>query len=681
MNIQTLVLILIAAILALGLVLFQYYYRTKRRDKQSFVLSFLRFLALFGTLLLLINPKFTKEEFTVEKPDLILLMDNSSSIKSTDGAIQATSILKEIEENGSLAERFNIKKYNFGTGLSDSDSLNFTEKNTDITKALSTMDNLFAQQSGAIVLLTDGNQTLGQDYDFYKGRQKFPVFPVALGDTTRYEDLHIDRVNFNKYAFLKNKYPIEVHVSYDGDREVSTQLKVSVDGKALFNESIRLSKSQNSKVVQIQLTAESVGLKNIQLALSPLKEERNTVNNKRDIAVEVIDEKTNIAIIYSVLHPDLGTLKKALESNGQRSVSFLKSPVKSMDLKDVDLLILFQPNSSFQEIYKFIDNTKISTFTITGSKTDWRFLNKVQDNFTKKSYNQTEEILPILNSGFPLFNISDFSIFNFPPLEGNLGEITFQKKHEVLLGQQIRGVALNQPLLAVYSEENGSVGGRGAVLFGENIWKWRMQSFRNDQNFKNFDELLGKLVLYLTTIKPKSRLMLDYKPIYDGSNTAKITATYFDGAFVFDANANLVIKLKEKENGTSKEIPMLLQQDYYEADLSDLPAGRYDFTVSVKNENLSKSGSFTISDFDVEQQFLSTDYKKLKRLALNTDGRLYFPSETKTLIQELNGDARFVPIQRGRENVVSLIDFRILLGIIVAALSTEWFIRKFNGLI
>src|SRR5690606_32150419 len=99
MNIQTLVLILIAAILALGLVLFQYYYRTKRRDKQSFVLSFLRFLALFGTLLLLINPKFTKEEFTVEKPDLILLMDNSSSIKSTDGAIQATSILKEIEEN------------------------------------------------------------------------------------------------------------------------------------------------------------------------------------------------------------------------------------------------------------------------------------------------------------------------------------------------------------------------------------------------------------------------------------------------------------------------------------------------------------------------------------------------------------------------------------------------------
>ncbi len=175
--------------------------------------------------------------------------------------------------------------------------------------------------------------------------------------------------------------------------------------------------------------------------------------------------------------------------------------------------------------------------------------------------------------------------------------------------------------------------------------------------------------------------MLDYSPIYDGSSNALITATYFDETFIFDANANLVIKLKEKDTGISKEVPMLLQKDYYETDLSDLPAGQYDFTATVKNENLSKSGSFTISDFDVEQQFQSTNYKKLERLANAAGGQLYFPSEIQTLIKQLDGDARFVPVQRGRENVVSLIDFRILLGIIVTALSAEWFIRKFNGLI
>ncbi len=442
MSVQTVLLVILAAIISLGLVLFQYYFKVKRRDKLGFILSFLRFLALFGTLLLLINPKFTKKEFTVEKPDLVILADNSSSISNGEGSSQIVSILKEFEGNGQLAERFNIKKYNFGATLTDSDSLTFSEKNTDIAKALSTVDNLFARQTGAIMLLTDGNQTLGEDYEFYKGRQNLPVFTVAIGDTTRYEDLHIDRVNYNKYAFLKSKYPLEVHVSYDGGKEVTTQLKIFVDGKTVFNENLKLSSVQNSKVLQIQLPAESIGLKNISLILSPLKNEKNTVNNKRDIALEVIDEKTNVAIIYSVLHPDLGALKDAIESNGQRSVSFLKPTAKITELKGVDLIILYQPNSSFHEIYKYIDNTKISTFTITGPKTDWRFLNRVQDNFTKKSYSQAEEILPILNSGFPVFNISDFSISNFPPLESNLGEITFQNKHEVLIGQQIRGEEL-----------------------------------------------------------------------------------------------------------------------------------------------------------------------------------------------------------------------------------------------
>jgi len=560
MSFQTVLLIILAAIISLGLVLFQYYFKTKRRDKLGLILSFLRFLALFGTLLLLINPKFVKKEFTVEKPDLILLADNSSSINTSDATPQVISVLKEMEEDGPLSERFNIKKFNFGTGLTDLDSLTFSEKNTDITKALSTVDNLFARKTGAIILLTDGNQTLGRDYEFYEGRQKLPIFPVAVGDTAHYEDLHIDLVNFNKYAFLQNKYPIEVHISYDGEKDITTQLKVSVDGKIESDKNIRLSKSQNNSVIQLQLPAESIGLKNISLVLTSLKDEKNTANNKRNIAVEVIDEKTNVAIVYSVLHPDLGALKKAIESNGQRSVSFLKPTVKPDELKTVDLFVLYRPNSSFREIYNHIDNTKTSTFTITGPNTDWGFLNKVQGNFTKKSYNQAEEVQPTLNSGFSVFNISDFSILDFPPLQGTLGEVTFQKKYEVLLGQQIRGEDLDQPLLAVYGGKNSSDDGRGAVLFGGNIWKWRMQAFRNDGNFKNFDDFLGKLVLYLTTTKPKARLMLDYKPIYDGSTNARITATYFDGTFVFDANANLAITYKEKRTGISKEMPMLLQK-------------------------------------------------------------------------------------------------------------------------
>jgi hypothetical protein len=188
------------------------------------------------------------------------------------------------------------------------------------------------------------------------------------------------------------------------------------------------------------------------------------------------------------------------------------------------------------------------------------------------------------------------------------------------LGQRVKGVELNQPLLAVMGNDTE----REAVLFGENSWKWRMQSFRNDQSFKNFDDFIGKIILYLSSNRSRERLTLDYSSVYPGSGTAKISATYFDKTYVFDANATIDLTLKNTETEALTEMPMLLKGGYYEADLGNLAQGSYDFTVSVRNENLSKSGSFTILDFDVEKQLVSTDYQKLARLAQNTDGKPYF---------------------------------------------------------
>ncbi|HZJ21129.1 MAG TPA: VWA domain-containing protein, partial [Pricia sp.] len=394
-------------------------------------------------------------------------------------------------------------------------------------------------------------------------------------------------------------------------------------------------------------------------------------------AVEVIDEKTDIAIISNLLHPDIGALKKAIESNEQRSVSVKKPNINIKQFDDVDLFILYQPDASFKTVYDYIQRKKANIFTITGTQTDWNFLNTVQKGFSKNSYNQAEEVFPTLNSGFALFNINDFSIQDFPPLNSNLGEIQLDTSGEILLTQRIKGAELDQPLLAVIGKDTQ----REAVLFGENSWKWRMQSFRNEQNFKNFDEFIGRLVLYLSTNTSKERLTSEYSSVYAGNSTAKITATYFDETYVFEANATIDLKLKNTGTEVVTEMPMLLKGSYYESDLSNLAPGKYDFTVSVRNENLSKSGSFTILDFDVEKQLVTTDYQKLGRLAKNTGGEVYFPSQIETLLSDLSKDNSFLPIQKGEQNTVPLIDFRWLLALIALALVAEWFIRKYNGLL
>ena len=126
---------------------------------------------------------------------------------------------------------------------------------------------------------------------------------------------------------------------------------------------------------------------------------------------------------------------------------------------------------------------------------------------------------------------------------------------------------------------------------------------------------------------------------------------------------------------------MLLKNNSYEADLSSLSSGNYDYTVIVTGENISRSGSFSILDYDVEQQLLNADVTKLRQVATNTEGKAYFMNQNSILIRDLIEDQRYQAIQKSKENIVSLIDWKYLLAIIIFLLAVEWFMRKYNGLI
>ncbi|WP_299534216.1 VWA domain-containing protein [Ulvibacterium sp.] len=677
MNTRTALLVIAAVILALVIVLFQYRSGFKESNNLYFPLALLRFIALFGVLVLLINPKFTKEEYNLEKTDLVLLSDNSMSVRASADTV--LSVTKTISENKGISDKFRVMPFGFGTALAASDSLSFTETHTDIGKAIASLKDIYkgSDKNMVILLTTDGNQTKGEDYGYLLENDKVPIYPIVIGDTTRYEDLRIERANANTFAFLKNKYPIELYITYEGSRTVESTLNVSINGKKAHRENVEFTPLNNTKVITVLATAETVGAKTIEIEIDPLENERNRFNNKKSLGLEVIDEKTNVTIVSAKNHPDIGTLKKAIESNEQRSVSIRKPEVPINELDNTNVFILYEPNSSFLPIYKYIQQRKTNCFTVCGANTDWNFLNEIQANYSKDAYGEQEEILPVLNKGFGIFDISEFIVENLPPLEGELGEILISSPHEVVLGQNIKGVELDEPLLAVIFKDQA----KEVVLFGENLWKWRMQSYRDNKNFQNFDGIIGKIILYLSSNTSRNRLDVDHDLIYQGSDGARISARYFDEAFEMDRNASLILKIQGKGNNLIKEIPMLLKDSFYEADLSDLPPGEYIFTVLVADENLSSSGSFTILDFNVEQQFLSSDYKKLNQLAVDSQGKLFFPSNIGALVKELMEDPRFSPVQKSKENVVSLIDFRILLMLIAAALSVEWFIRKYNGLI
>ncbi|MBJ7882666.1 VWA domain-containing protein [Gelidibacter salicanalis] len=677
MQTETLLYIILAGIIALSLALFQYVYKSKKRTKVTLLLTFLRFTTLFAVFLLLINPKFDKTTYYNEKPHLVVAVDNSESIRFLDqhqNTIDLVALLKASEE---LNDQFNVEFYSFGKDANPLSKLTFDDKQTNPTVILDRLSQVYGNSIAPLIMVTDGNQTYGNDYEYATQKYRQPIFPIILGDTTRYTDLKIEQLNVNKYAYFKNNFPLEIIAVYNGKEDVNSQLTITSGNTTVFSQNLTFTQNQSSRIVTLSLPANSSGVHTYKAELTPLSNEKNTINNVKNFAVEVIDRKTNVAIISDMLHPDLGALKKAIESNEQREATILK-PSEFINLSvDFQQAILYQPNNNFKEVYGVLENLKINTFTILGTKTKWPELNNLQSDFQQTITNQYEYYQSALNSNYTPFIVDDLNFSDFPPLQTEFGPTAFSMPIETILYKTVNGIQLQEPLLLTY-EVNQK---RAAVLNGEGIWRWRAQSYLNDKSFHNFDNFIGKIIQYLNSNQRRNRLNVSYESFYDGNDNIVITAQFFNKNYEFDSAANLEMTVTNKATKQSLALPFILKQTNYQVDLSGMEAGDYVFTVKTKNENFLSSGAFKILEYNVEQQFLNANVSKLQNLADNSQGTAYFIDDSSIIIDQLLKDERFATIQKSTKKVVPLINWTFLLAIIALSLSSEWFIRKYNGLI
>ncbi|GGZ69337.1 VWA domain-containing protein [Algibacter mikhailovii] len=669
--------IVIAGIIAFLLARFQYLNKQKSVSKRYMLFIFLRCIAIFAILLLIINPTFNKTSFSIEKPNLVLAIDNSSSIKYLGHENGATTLINELRNNSSLNEKFDLNIYSFGKDLKSSDSITFSENQTNISQAFEQLSQVYYQSIAPTLLLTDGNQTYGNDYEMYAKTYNQPIFPIILGDTITYIDLKIQQLNVNKYTFLNNKFPVEAILNYTGTKTINTRFQLKFNDKVIHEQPISFSKNENSKIINITLPANKVGVLNLEASIQPLENERNKINNSKKFAIEVLSQKTKIAIISDIAHPDIGAFKKSLESNEQRLIEILEPNSDLANLTDFQLYILYQPNRKFDKVIEFIKSQKQNALFVVGSKTDLNFLNRISKNYSFDITNQYENYQAELNTNYAPFLIDDIDFQSFPPLYSNYGDVNFIRPVESILNKTINGLSLNTPLLATI-EDNGI---REAIFLGENIWQWRAQSYLNEDSFELFDKFLGKVIQYLASNTLKSRLNIDYQSFYDGNSNLIIKAEYFDKNYAFDNRETLTITVVDEQTKEKKVFPLVLKYNYYQVDLSNLPASKYSFKIETSGSKISKTGSFTVLDFNVEQQFINANVNKLKKLATNSEGKEYFISGTNTLVEDLLIDSRFVPIQKSNKKDIPLIDWKYLLAIIALALGAEWFLRKYHGLI
>lgn len=674
MDITTILFIIIAVIAALAIAVFQYFYKLKSTSNITVLLTFIRFLGIFSMLLLLINPKIENEELEIVKPKLYVAIDNSSSVKFLKNDANVVSLLDEIRSNSALNDKFKIDYFSFDSKLDVLDSLNFKVNRTNIREALVSLDALHKDKT-AVMLVTDGNQTLGADYTYHKS--KGTIFPIIVGDTVKHIDLEVSKLNANSYSFLGNNFPVEIFLNYNGTTSVNSILTVKTGNTTVFRENISLNGEKNSEQVIFNVEASKVGVMNYTATLTPLNEEKNKINNRKNFSVEVIDEQSQIAIIADIKHPDLGMYKRAIESNKQRKVVYLNSSVATSELASYQLVILYQPTNSFKNVFEALEQKEMNTFIITGTQTDWTFLNNIQGYFSKSVISQTENYTADFNNDYSAFVVENFDIEELPPLHAFFGEVSFKAPYEALLFQNVGGFKTENPLLATYMADTK----RGAVLFGENSWKWRALSFTKNKSFDDFDGFINKLIQYLAVKKAFNRVELSYDNIVYQNDIMKISANYFDNNFTKDIRASLSLTLKNLQSNETKVYPFLLNKNTFELNLSNLISGDYSFIVKVDGQNITRAGRFTVLDYNIEQQFTYANVDALNEISVTSGGKTFHLNKTDEAIEELLEDPSYKSIQKSTKKIVPVIDWKWLLALIILFFSSEWFIRKYRGMI
>jgi hypothetical protein len=240
---------------------YHYFYKAKSQSKWNWLLAFLRFASYLLVLLLLINPIISRSTYEIEKTPLPLVVDNSKSIPFLEKNENNWKIHEQITTNKALQEKFEVQLFALANDLQPATTFDFSGNQTNIAAVADNLKQVYRNKKYPIVMLTDGNQTVGKDY-VYNFQENTSVYPVVLGDTTTVFDLKINDLNVNKYAFLKNKFPVEVFVQYNGTKAITADFAIQNGNQTILSKKFPLPKTKKYKPFPLYWKLHLLGYKN-----------------------------------------------------------------------------------------------------------------------------------------------------------------------------------------------------------------------------------------------------------------------------------------------------------------------------------------------------------------------------------------------------------------------------------
>lgn len=668
-----------------------YYKETRFREEHAwlpYVLFALRFLTLSAIAFFLLSPLIRNVKENVQQPLIVIAQDASESVIDgmTPEEVSVYNVnLKTLEER--LESKYDVRTFSFGDdvqpGLIDS----FTQKVSNLSKALDYLEENFADQNlGAVIMASDGIYNEGRNPIYNIGRITAPLYGIAMGDTAIKTDLTIKGVYSNSIVYLGDRFSVQVDIKAQNSLGKTTKLSLYQDlesgRKLLKEENISINSNDFFTTKEYIIDANVAGINKYRISVSPIAGEISRSNNIKDLYVQVLDARQKILILAQAPHPDLSALSQIVTSNKNYEAD-IKIIGDSYNISSYDQIILHNlpgKNKNIDGDLAIIKEKRLPHLFIVGSQMDIPSFNQSQDLIAINSNGITlEEVNPIFNNAFKSFNSSEelrAKLAAFPPLVAPFGEYSLISNASSFLYQSIKNVETDYPLITF--QEKGGV--RSAVIVGEGIWKWRLFDFLQHGNYEIVSEVVNKTIQFISTKKDNRKFIVKpNKNLYKENESIQVTAQLYNDNYELNNEPEVSLSILD---ATGQEFKYTLSRNnnYYSIDVGQLPPGKYRYRArtNYNGQDLSDSGQFSVQEIQLESFDLQARHDVLLALA-GENGGIYYPDAMDQLADEVLNKASIKPVIYQNVKTQPLIDLKWLFFILLAMITAEWALRRYYG--
>lgn len=659
--------------------------KNKLSNSWTILLLVLRFLSTALITLLLLSPFVKTTKKHIQKPRLLIAIDNSRSMTySSDSAFLIDKLSIELNEfEDALKSKFEIDKMLFGQKVKPFDSIDFNEEVSNYSKLFSYVNEHFqSNEIEAMLIVGDGIFNQGTDPVYASLNANYPIFTLATGDTVTKPDIKINDISYNSLVYLNENMPIEVNLSARGMKNKNLSINVYTGRSLQKSRKIKIDNNNFDKTERFDLSAKTAGKHRIRIELLVDSEEENKVNNYKSIFTDVLDARQKILIFANSPHPDISALRQAISSFKNYEVEVAFPEDKNIVLNNYSLVVLHQlpsKNYSIPNILRKLNEQNMPVMGIIGEQSNlnatFRFFGKTGFNTTVRSF---ENSMATFNQSFPLFKLDNIDIpllETLPPLKTPLGNYSNVNPSNVLAWQQINSLKTNFPLI-YFSEKEDK---KNCLILGEGLWLWRNYSFLEKSNFNAFDNLIGKTVQYLMAKTDKRYFRIKSKGEYFSTEKIELQAEFYSKSYEPIEDAEINLKLTN-EKGETFDYVFTATNNSYKLELNPDATGIYKYTATTtyNNKSFAERGEFIIAKRDFESQNLMANYDVLYKISERNNGGM-FPLKNIKKIEELLKEKESKNRVSYSETYSGLNNIPWVLALIILLLAAEWVLRKYLG--